>query len=300
MGMLQSKRGVSNSTAVAILLVAVIAGSAAAYLYHIVSGSNKAGGSSSRSQGTTAGATAVRSTGSTSAPPPSTNTTAIFPTITTTTTYLPPATTHSSSGPGGWQDWAVANATLGYYRTQAFVHNAWNYTFNIYQSGNPSPNVFTVSDIIGALEMNATGNWTSGYTLTFTPHELNVTVEYNPPSAYYPVIFFNVQNGSDFQQSIEFNSTQQRAISIALANATTRSDLSKFPYFADDAFQFPAGNKTYGGDYVVWFFQTNGPKIVGAFVNLSSGTVVATYASTRATQTCYSNGLCFSSPWALG
>lgn len=219
-------------------------------------------------------------------------------TTTHTTIYLPPAgnTSSSTTAQPGWQAWAVANATLGYYKTQMYVRNAWNYTFNIIQTSSPSYEHF-VANNINVLSLNVSGNWTTGYLLTFTASALNVTVRYNPPSGYYPVIFFNARNGSNFQQSIQFNATQQRAISIALANSSVKQALSQFPYFADDAFVFPAGNKTFGGDYLVWFFQTNGPKIVGAFVNMSSGTVISTYANSRVIRVCYSNGVCFSSPW---
>jgi hypothetical protein len=216
-----------------------------------------------------------------------------------TTTYLPPAnsTSMSSTAQPAWQAWAVANATLGYYKTQAFVSKAWNYTFYIYQSGNGFPGIFTVANIVTLLDLNTTGNWTSRYTLTYTAHVLNITVEYHPPSTYYPVFFFNSQNHSNIVESIRFNATQQQAISIALANSSVKQALSQFTYYVDDAFTFPAGNKTFGGDYLIWFFQTNGPKVIGAFVNMSSGAVVSTYATSRVTRTCYPNGVCFSSPW---
>jgi len=279
----KSRRGLSAAAVGAVVIIAV-GGAAVLFLYPSLAGSNGSAGASST--------LAI------------TSTTTLFPangssyssTVSTSYTVYPQSST-SSTTLGGWQEWAVANATLGYYRTQAFIGDAWNYTFDIYQSGNGSPNVYTVSDTIGALEMNVTGNWTSGYTLTFTSHEINVTVEYSPPSTYYPVIFFNVQNGSDFQQSIRFNSTQQEAISLALANAGVKSALSQYPYFVDDAFAFPSTNKTFGGDYLVWFFQSNGPRILGAFVNLSAGSVAATYNDTRTTRVCYSGGACYSSPW---
>jgi hypothetical protein len=215
----------------------------------------------------------------------------------TSFTYSQPPTSASSAVEGSWQTWAVANATLGYNRTQAYIHNAWNYTFNIYQSGNPSPNIFTVANIVRSLDLSVSGNWTTGYTLEYTVHTLNITVEYNPSSTYYPVLFFNTQNGSNFQGSIRFNTTQQQAISIALSNSTVRSVLSQFPYFVDAAFLFPAGNRTFGGDYLVWFFQLNGTKILGAYVNMSTGSVVSAYSVLRRTVICYSNKVCFSSPW---
>jgi hypothetical protein len=154
-----------------------------------------------------------------------------------------------------------------------------------------------VASIVSVLSLNINGTWTTGHTLIFIPSLLNVTVQYKPSSTYYPIVWFNPRNGTTFQQSIRFNATQQRAISVALGDNAVKSDLSKFPYFVDAAFLFPATNKTYGGDYHVWFFQANGPKILGVFVNMTSGTVVSTYTSSRVVKTCYPNGACFSSPW---
>lgn len=219
-------------------------------------------------------------------------------TIYTTTTYMPPAnaTSTSSTGQPGWQAWAVANATLGYYKTQAYVRNAWNYSFSISQTSSPSYETF-VSNEIFVLSLVVSGNWTTGYMLTYSVSALNVTVRYNPPSGYYPVVFFNAQNSSGPHGSVLFNTTQQKAISIALSNGVVKQDLSHFPYFVDDAFVVPSANSTFGGDSLVWFFQTNGPKIVGAYVNMSTGAVVSTYTASRVLRTCYSNGVCFSSPW---
>ena len=55
--------------------------------------------------------------------------------------------------------------------------------------------------------------------------------------------------------------------------------------------------QAHGGDYLVLFYQANGPRILGAFGNMTSGTVVSTYADTRVLRTCFPNGLCYSSPW---
>lgn len=273
------RRAVSVTSAVAVVLVVTV-GAGVVFLYPSLSG---AGGN--------------RTTGTTTNPVNATDTI----TITSYTTYLPPTTsttTITTSSQTGWQAWAVANATLGYYKTQNYIRNAWNYTFNILQSGtNPPHNETFVSNIIGVLGMIVSGNWTTGYTLTFSPSELNVTVQYTPPSTYYPVIFFSSHNGTDFQQTIQFNSTQQNAISIALANSTVKSALTQYPYFVDDSFRFPSGNSTFGGDYLVWFFQSNGPKILGVFVNMNLGTVASQYTDTRVTKTCYSNSICWSSPW---
>jgi len=213
-----------------------------------------------------------------------------------TISYFTTSQTTSNSTSGGWQEWAVLNATLGYYKTQWYIHNAWNYTFNVLQTGS---NPVLLSDLIGVIgPLTVSGNWTTGYVLNYTRlSALNVTVQYSPPSTYYPVIGFSSHNSTGIVETIQFNSTQQKAISIAVENSTVKAFLGQSPTFVDAAWLFPAGNKTFGGDYVVWVFQVNGPKILVAFVNMNTNQVVSTYNSTRANRVCFSNGPCFSSPW---
>ena len=274
--------GISVAAAVAVVCVITIAGGAV-YLYPLISGPNK-------TTTITAPSTQLTSNATTFA-------VSYFNTSYITTTYSPGLTdTTTIMTSPTWQAWAVANATFGYPRTQAYVQNAWNFTFNIAETPHPNYEIF-VFNYISILRLNVSGSWTSGYNLTFIPTSINVTVWYKPPSTYYPIRAFNAVNETLFRQTVQFNGTQQRAISIALADNSVKSSLSSFPYFVDDAFMFPASNKTYGGDYLVWFFQANGPKIVGVFVNVNLDSVVTTYSSSRAVKTCYSNGMCVSSPW---
>jgi hypothetical protein len=276
-------RGVSAVAVVAVVLVATVA-AGAFVLYPSLTGSSGRG-----------------TTGSTLPNMNYTSTTTSFTTFSpyTTTSYF--TITNSSPISPGWQEWAVANATLGYYKTQQYIHNAWNYTFSIHQTGvNPPYNETFIADYVSVLGLKVAGNWTTGYVLNYYPSELNVTVQYTPPSTYYPVSFFNARNSTSFQENIQFDATQQRAISIAMSNNTVRSYIENNMtgvFFVDDAFPFPAGNKTFGGDYLVWDFQENGPRILGVFVNMSSGTVVSTYQDSRAYRVCYSNSLCWTSPW---
>ena len=276
-------RGVSAATVAAVVLVATVAASAFV-LYPSLTGSSGKG-----------------STGSTLPNVNYTSTITLFTTFSpyTTTSYV--TTANSSTISPGWQEWAVANATLGYYKTQQYIHNAWNYTFSIHQTGvNPPYNETFIADYVSALGLQVAGNWTTGYVLNYYPSELNVSIQYTPPSTYYPVVFFNARNSTSFQESIQFNATQQRAISIALANSTVGSYVKNNmtgAFFVDGSFLFPAGNKTFGGDYLVWLFQENGPSILGVFVNMSSGAVVSTYQDSRAYSVCYSNSLCWTSPW---
>ncbi len=272
-------------------VVLATAGAGAVLFYASLSGAN---GPTTTTRTITWNATTHPST-TTYLPP-----TGISSSITTiTTTYSPlPANSTTTSGSTGWQEWAVLNATLGYYKTQEYIHDAWNYTFNVVQTATNGNLVFIADYVTAIGPLKVTGNWSTGYTLNYTRSSwMNVTVQYTPGSNYYPVVFFNGHNGTGVLENIQFNATQQKAISIALASSATKSFTSQYPTFVDAAWLFPSGNSTFGGDYLVSVFQINGPRILDAFVNFSTGTVVSTYNSTRAIQVCFSGGACFTSPW---
>ncbi len=274
------RAAVSASTVAAVLLVATV-GVSAVILYPSLAGPNGNSTTSSYNVNYTSN-------------------------LTTTTTFHPYTTTSYSmqanaTSKAGWQDWAVANATLGYYKTQQYIHNAWNYTYSIHQTGmNPQQNETFIANYVSVLGLQVLGNWTTGYTLNYHPTELNITVQYTPPSGYYPVVFFSARNSTSFQQGIQFNATQQGAIGTALSNSSVGTYITNNmsgSFFVDAAFEFPTANKTFGGDYLVWVFQENGPKILGVFVNMASSTVVSTYQSSRAYRVCYADNLCWTSPW---
>jgi len=281
------RKGISVAAAVAVVCAVTVAGGAV-YLNPLISGANK-------TMTITAGTNH-----------PLMNNVTTYSVSYANTSYsaiTSCSTTAFTTGQTGWQEWAVANATLRYFKTQMYIHNAWNYTFSIVETKNPGYEIFG-SNHITALNLNLSGTWTSGYTLSFTRTVLNVTVQYEPTNGCYQVVFFNTQGGGVIRQSIQFNSTQQRAISNALADSKVKSDLSDFPYFVYSAEpEVPRPNGSLVGDYAVSFYQPNGPKGLYTIVNLNSRTVVATYMDGRgSTGSCYPMGvgkvpLCFSSPW---
>ena len=274
--------------AVLAAVILVTAGVALVYLYPSLSGTN---GLSSTESGETTGASSATLLPTTSL----INST--FTTYSTSSVFTTSETT-SSSASGGWQEWAVLNATLGYNRTQEYIHDAWNYTYNVVQTATNGPTVFISDYIVVIGPLRVTGNWTTGYVLNYTRlSSLNVTAQYTPGSAYYPIVFFSAHNSTGITEPIQFNPAQQKAISIAVTSTTAENFTQHYPTFVDDAWVFPSTNSTFGGDYLVWIFQTNGPRILGVFVNVSSGQVVSTYDDTRAVTSCFSNGACFTSPW---
>ena len=280
------RQGISAAAVLAAVII-LTAGVTAVYLYPSLAGAGN---------GQTSATSTIFSGGVASTTSSRANTTTVTALSNFTVSYFTTSYSTTTFTAGGWQEWAVLNATLGYYKTQWYIHNAWNYTFNVQQTGSSPVLVSDIIEVIGPLSVS--GNWTTQYNLNYTRiSELNVTVQYSPPSNYYPVIGFSSHNSTGINETIQFNSTQQKAISTAVANGTVKAFMGQSPTFVDAAWLFPAGNKTFGGDYVVEIFQVNGPKTLVAFVNTSTNQVVSTYNSTRAIRVCFSNGPCFSSPW---
>jgi len=282
------RKGISAAAVLAVVIV-VSAGLTVVFLYPSLSGSGATTSPTTKLMARSRSPTTLLSTTG-------------FPATYTFTT--PPYSTGSTTKPtvnttsGGWQEWAVLNATLGYYQTQEYIRTAWNYTFNVVQTATNGRLVY-ISDYIEAVgPLLVTGNWTTGYLLNYTRvSSLNVTAQYTPGSGYYPVVFFSARNGTGMMEPLQFNSTQQKAISIAVTNNTVEAFTSQFPTFVDAAWVFPSGNKTFGGDYLVTIFQVNGPKTLNVIVSMSGGEVASTYGQARTTEDCFSIGVCFESPW---
>jgi hypothetical protein len=269
-----ARRAISPATVVAALIVVAIAASAVA-LYPTLGGAN--------GQATSSSITSVNGTR-----------------YSTTTYNLPPTSSSGSGAPpptnsSSWEYWAVANVTLGSPSVQAYIHDAYNYSFSISQTGTDPVLLSTTIFVIG--EQIVSGNWTTGYNVTYTHISfLNETVMYSPPS-YYRSINFAVRNQTDDHGFVNFTSGEREAISSAMDNASLRSYYSANPSYVAGAYLLPAGNATFGGDYLIVLSQLNGTRILNAFVSPASWQVVSTYQSSRISSTCYSNGVCYYSPW---
>jgi hypothetical protein len=219
----------------------------------------------------------------------------------TTATTLPPATSYPSTAPpatnstSSWQEWQVANVTLGSPGVQAYIQDAYNYSFFIAQTGASPVLVSNVINVIGIQVVS--GNWSTQYTITYSHISiLNVTVQYTPPGGYQ-IIHIGVQNYTDVLSAINFTSADRQAIAWAATNSTIKSYLAANPSYVAGAYLFPSGNKTFGGDYLVTFDQLNGTKMLGVFVNPANWQVVAAYPGSRIWSQCYGNGACYYSPW---
>jgi hypothetical protein len=221
------------------------------------------------------------------------NSTSYFTTITSYTT-LPP-TTSSASLP--WTPGQVANATLGSPQVQAYIHDAWNFTFGTpFQTGS---NPVFVSTIIGVIGLQTvSGNWSTAYNVTYSGiRELNVTVQMIR-SGYFQVVHMSVWNSTDSHGTVGFTSDERNAIAVTVVNSSVKAFLSQHPSYVGGVAIFPSGNGTYGGDYLVTFFPINGTQILNAFVT-PTGHVVATYTDTRAIHICISGTYCYNDPWVV-
>jgi len=188
---------------------------------------------------------------------------------------------------------------------QAYVKTAYSYTIGI--SSHPgNPNIASVIlNVTGT--QTVTGNWTTGYTISYSGlRMLNVTVRLTPPSTY-EVTNIGVTALANHNESVAFSPQQRQVIQVALSSNAVAQLTGRSPYYMESVTSFPITNGTYSGDYLALLYQLNGTRIVGVFVNTSATAVVDAYADTRVQSTCFGTEIggaspssleCFSSPWA--
>lgn len=161
------------------------------------------------------------------------------------------------------------------------VNDSREYAIKQVSQGENEPSLvfvtFSVTD-----NRTVSGNWTSGYSLTYSQRiALNVTVQFTPPSTYQVsnVAIHDLPNSS---QSISFTSQQQGIIQVALSNSAVRQQYtSRSPYYVQSVTSFVgSGNQTYSGDYLVYIGQVSTSCVVGIFVNPNTNSVVTTYVDT--------------------
>ena len=173
----------------------------------------------------------------------------------------------------------IADACLSSPSVQQYIEYAYSYNFgNVTSSGNLSI-LFVPVNILTAQEVS--GDWTTGYKITFTGIEmLNVTIEVTN-SSDYSVIGVTVTNLPDQTQSVSYNTQQQRIIQVAFSNSTVEQ-LTQNHYYAESVSQIPSMlNETYAGDYSVLLYETNGIQTIDVLVNSSITNVVAIQTITR-------------------
>ena len=221
------------------------------------------------------GATVTTTTSSESVPTGSSTTTIIT---------LPPTSTLTQNG----TSLPIANDGINFTEVDSVAFSSpsvqayWNKNVNSTQGYGVGPVVrgqdgsslvfvtFSVTD-----SRAISGNWTSEYSLTYSQRfNLNVTVEFTPPSAYQ-VINVGIQDLPNFNQSISFTSQQMQIIHVALSNSTVKQYTAQSEYYVQSVTYFPnSGNETFAGDYQVNIGQANGSCEIQIFVNPTTNSVV--------------------------
>ena len=203
---------------------------------------------------------------------------------TTTVITLPPTSTLTQNG----TSLPIANDGINFTEVDSVAFSSpsvqayWNKNVNSTQGYGVGPVVkgqdgsslvfvtFSVTD-----SRAISGNWTSEYSLTYSQRfNLNVTVEFTPPSAYQ-VINVGIQDLPNFNQSISFTGQQMQIIHVALSNSTVKQYTAQSEYYVQSVTYFPnSGNQTFAGDYQVNIGQANRSCEIRIFVNPTTNSVV--------------------------
>ncbi|MGD0395290.1 MAG: hypothetical protein ABSB26_00070 [Nitrososphaerales archaeon] len=219
----------------------------------------------------------------------------MFTTSYQSTTFSLVTTTSAGWGPG-----QLINATLNSPEVQSYIKTAYSYEVFRESASTGDPDlVMVIINVTGS--QRVTGNWTSGYTVSYTGiRTLNVTVRFTAPSAF-SIAGVGVASFPDRNESIaSYSPQQQQVIGVVLSNDTVRSDMTDYglsPFYVENVTIFPIGNGTYGGDYFALVSQVNGPRFMGMWVNAGITSVVNSYEDSAIYQMCYYPGGCFTSPW---
>lgn len=206
--------------------------------------------------------------------------------------------THSvTSTPATNYDYGgIANLTLYSSQVLPYINHAYSYQLSIYPSQFGHGLLYAIINVNESL--NVEGNYTTGYKLTWAGVlVLNATIQYTAPDSY-SIMAFGVSNLSDQVQNLTFTQTEQHVIQVALANTTVKQMMNNSQYYVEYITPAPVSNGTFNNDYFVLFFQGNGTRIVGVYVNQEVSAAVNAYIDTRAYTMCFgSENVCFTSPW---
>jgi hypothetical protein len=129
---------------------------------------------------------------------------------------------------------------------------------------------------------NVVGNWTTGYTITYTGIKLfNVIVACTGDCDHgtnnnYTATNVNTASLPDRIVSLSFDSQAQRAIQVALSRTIVRDLAPASTYYVDSVTpNQPSPNNMTEGNYLVSLYQINGTHILNVYVAPSLDSVVA-------------------------
>ena len=188
----------------------------------------------------------------------------------------------------------LKNATLDSRAVLAFIKTAYEYHIVYFGHSKANSNVmYAVLNVTGSQVV--TGNWTSGYSVSYVGDKLlNVTV-LQVVASHYEVTHVSAYALPDRNESVAYTPVQVQAIQAALSNSEVKSLMADPPYYVE--FVGTSGNATSAGTYYVQLYQVDGTGIVGAFVDPSLSTVVGSYAEQRVSAECWPDGLVITDPW---
>jgi len=211
----------------------------------------------------------------------------------TGTTFTTTSTSSAVNSTGQWSEGAVAKLVFNSSKVLSYVRPAYTYSFSIVQdpfAANIANALINVTET-----QSVSGNWTTGYEVTYSGVVLNATVQFTAPSDYQ-LISFGANNLSNQTYSINYNSTQQHIIQIALSNSTVENLLSKFsPYYVNEVSGL-VGNGS--SAYYFSIGQVDGPEDVSGYVNAAMTAVGSATLGFNGGGGCYySPTFCYSVPW---
>jgi hypothetical protein len=172
-----------------------------------------------------------------------------------------------------------------------YVAKAYYYSV-VYLKGDFTSTTDVILDVTGAQVV--TGNWTTGYTVSYVGNRLlNITVQRGEPSGHV-VTGLLVNELPDMNSSLSFSEQQQRTIQVALSNSTVQTLMTDPPYYVNLVFPEPGGGNQ---SNVIQMYQVNGQRVINVGLNAADTAVVSAGASTRDTVECDSDGVCVTDPW---
>ena len=142
---------------------------------------------------------------------------------------------------------------------------------------------------------SVSGNWSTGYNVTYSGVMLNATVQFTAPDGYQ-LMNVGANNLPNQTYSINYNSTQRHIIQVALSNSTVENLVSKIsPYYVNEVSGL-VGNGT--SAYYFSIGQVDGPEDVSGYVNAGMTAVGSATLGYNGGGGCYYNPtFCYSVPW---
>lgn len=188
----------------------------------------------------------------------------------------------------------VRNATLDTRQVLPFIRTAYEYHLVYFaHSKANSGMMYAVLNVTGSQVV--TGNYTTGYQVSYVGNKLlNVTI-FKVVYQHFDVIHVSAYALPDRNESVSYTPQQVRVVGLALSDSNVTSLIAGSPYYVE--FVGSSGNGTTAAANVVQLYQVDGAKIVGAFVNPSLGSVVASFTQLRGSGECWPGGIVITDPW---